>query len=231
MLRSRSHCLTVWLLAWMASTATLWARDFIIVQMIQVGEYPESAVLTPDGRELYVANRDSGTVSVIETGSLQTSKPIPVGKVPHAMVVRHDGRAVYLLAEGQLVVIQTSDKTAKTYELSGRSDDLALTPDDQTLFISRVYAGVYRVDTRTMQMDQASSVQCPIGLVIDAAGQRLYVSYQCLGPGGRNGHDAIGVYALPSLEPIGTILGLPNVGGQVLLSPDGRQLWVNGIDA
>ena len=231
MLRFGSQLSKVLLLACLAAAPSLWARDFIVVQTIPVGEYPERAVLTPDGKELYVANRNSGTVSVIDTSTQQVSKTIPVGPSPHAMVVRHDGSAIYVLVEGALVVIRTSDKAAQSYELDNRNDDLALTPDDRTLYISRVYSGVARVDTATMHMDLAISTLCPIGLEMDPTGKRLYVSYQCAGPGGRPGHDAIGVYTLPSLEEIGVIAGPPNVGGQVLLSPDGKQLWVNGIDA
>jgi YVTN family beta-propeller protein len=231
MSRPGVRLLKVLLLASLAAAPSLWARDFIVVATIPVGEYPEGAVLRPDGKELYVANRNGGTVSVIDTATRQVTRTLTVGPSPHALVVRHDGRAVYLLVEGAMVVVQTGDKSMQRYDLPNRSDDLALTPDDRTLYISRVYTGVARVDTATLRMDTPLDMLCPIGLAMDPAGKRLYVSYQCAGPGGRPGHDAIEVYALPSLEPLGTIAGPPNVGGQVLLSPDGRQLWVNGNDA
>lgn len=227
----------LFLLAWIAVASPIWARDFIVTGTIPVGSFPESAVLTPNGKELYVGNRNSGTVSVIDTATRTVSQTISVGASPHAMVVRHDGRSVYLLVDEALVVIRTSDRSMRSYPLRGRSHDLALTPDDSSLYVSRVYEGVYAIDTETMHGTIVADATCPIGLAMSPDGRRLWVSYQCIGPSdgegrhGSSGHDGIGLYELPSFELIAVVAGPPNVGGQILVSPNGRQLWVNGNDA
>jgi YVTN family beta-propeller protein len=43
--------------------------------------------LTPDGKKLYVANGRSNSVSVIDTGSLEVAKTIPVGELPWGVVI------------------------------------------------------------------------------------------------------------------------------------------------
>src|SRR5208283_1484454 len=127
-------------------------HDWSVQKVIPVGDSPERAVLTPDGRELYVANHGSdGTVSVIDT---KTDKIVPA------------------------------------------------------------------IDTT-----------CPIGVAVSKDDRLLYVNYQCFGPGGSMAHDAFGVYKLPSHELIATVRGFPNVGGQVVLSADGSQVWLQGFDA
>jgi DNA-binding beta-propeller fold protein YncE len=38
-----------------------------VISVIPVGNFPQALVLNPSNNNIYVANRDSGTVSVIET--------------------------------------------------------------------------------------------------------------------------------------------------------------------
>ncbi len=44
--------------------------------------------MTPDGKKLYVVNRRSNSVSVIDTDSNQVLKEIAVGELPWGVVIR-----------------------------------------------------------------------------------------------------------------------------------------------
>ena len=54
---------------------------------IAVGKQPAGIAITPDGKTLYVANRRSGTVTVINTRTNAVEKTIKVGKGPWDVLV------------------------------------------------------------------------------------------------------------------------------------------------
>src|ERR1017187_393709 len=78
------------------------AQDFAVentVNTIHVGTSPESAVISSDGRQLYVANRGGRDISVIDTATGRVSS-IPVGASPHGLLLSHDGSRLYALIGG-----------------------------------------------------------------------------------------------------------------------------------
>jgi YVTN family beta-propeller protein len=66
-------------------------------QAIPVGETPGYAVATPDGRQLYVANREARTLTVVDVELEQTIGriPVPVGPVQF-VAFAPDGQTAYL---------------------------------------------------------------------------------------------------------------------------------------
>lgn len=238
------------------------AQNWQWTKTINVGTTPERAVLLPGGRELYVSNRTSCNISIIDTEENERIANVELGMSPKAMVASHDGRRVYVLVERNqscpgeftangaksshsLAIITTADRSVTYVALPGqRWDELAVTRDGRVYMTQVVdgeqrYAGaVYVFDTEKNELGNMPVIQddigCPVGIAISNDEQRLYVNYQCYGPGGRPespAHDSIGVYQLPSHKLIQVIAGLPNVGGQLALSPDGSQLWAEGNDA
>jgi len=61
-----------------------------------VGNGPFGAAVTPDGKKVYVANSDDGTVSVINTTTNTVTSTVPVGFVPRGVTVTPDGKMVYV---------------------------------------------------------------------------------------------------------------------------------------
>lgn len=207
-------------------------QGWSVERVIAVGSQPQRAVLTPNGRELYVSNHGDNTVSVIDTETGNVTKTIKVGNSPFSMVASHDGSRVYVLVEDAVAIISTADKSIRDVQVPGRTDEMALTQDDSKLYLTRVYDGVFFIDTATYKLSPPIiNTLCPIGMALSKDERLLYVSYQCEGPGGTVAHDAVGVYRLPSYEPLAVIRGLANVGGQLALSPDGKQVWIQGLDA
>jgi YVTN family beta-propeller protein len=51
------------------------------------GAYPHGLRLSPDGRELYVANVLDGSVSVIDVAAQKVIKTIQVGELPWGMTI------------------------------------------------------------------------------------------------------------------------------------------------
>ena len=63
-------------------------RDYQIVEQKQIvgefktGEFPHGLRISPDGREIYVANVEDNRVSVIDIAQSTVVARIPVGKAP-----------------------------------------------------------------------------------------------------------------------------------------------------
>ncbi len=62
---------------------------------IPVGLFPRDLAITPDGTKIFVADSDSGTVSVIETATQSVIDTIPLGNaIPSGVTITPDGRHV-----------------------------------------------------------------------------------------------------------------------------------------
>jgi YVTN family beta-propeller protein len=200
---------------------------------ISVGVAPSRAVITPGGTEVYVSNNGSNTVSVISSLTGTVTHTIPVGSSPDALAVSPGGAKVYVGQHGGGVsVIDTATKSvAAVNTLGGPVRDLAITPDGSKVYLAMEFAGLKKIDTATNAVSVVSGFACPEGVAVTPDGSTLYVNYQCGGPGGSGGHDAVGRFNAGTGAFLGSITGLPNVGSRLTISPDGAQVWENGGDA
>ncbi len=73
-------------------------------KQIDVGLHPSGLAVTPDGRYVCVANANSDTVSVIDTGtdavvetiSARPAKELPFGSAPNSLAISADGKLLYV---------------------------------------------------------------------------------------------------------------------------------------
>lgn len=199
---------------------------------ISVGTSPFTAVITPNGSEVYVSNFGSNTVSVISTATDTVVATVTVGSGPDALAVSPDGSKVYVGQNGgDVSVIDTSTKGVSTISAGAPVRDLTITPDGTKLYLAMEFSGLKKVDTGTNSVSTISTVTCPEGVAVTPDGKFLYVNYQCFGPGGSAGHDAIGKFDVPTDTFIKGITGLPNVGSKITISPDGKRVWASNVDA
>ncbi len=193
---------------------------------------PSLIAVSPGGETLYITNWQDAVLVTLSTATLRTTGTIRLSGPPEALAVTHDGRTVYAgTLAGDVDVVDVSSRSLRTVHVGGSVRDLALTPDDELLFITTGFAGVKRLDTATGKVTTFAGVACPMYLALNPAGTQLFVSYQCGGPGGRHGHDAIDFVDVRSGAGVGTVSGPPLVGGPIAVSPDGASLWVDGGDA
>ncbi len=240
------------------------AQDFTVQSRIPVGSSPQSAAITHDGSRLFVADTGDDDISVIATGTGSIVRMIRVGHGPHGLRLSHDGQRLYVLVdcgasgdcfnrEGatddcfsqyvNVVVIDTTTlAVVQRIPVKGRTDAVALTPDDRKLYLARVCHEIDSVDLpykpseelRVSQQSRKNPGGYPVGILISPDGRRMFVNYQFFGPEnalGYTAHDALVEFDMQTGEIIQAQKSLPNVGDQIALSPDGRQLWSNGDDA
>jgi YVTN family beta-propeller protein len=110
-----------------------------VIKRIATGDYPHGLRLSPDYTELYVANVEDGSVSVIDTESLTEVARIPVGKAPVQVGFTPAGDQVYvsLRDENRVAVIDTSSR-----EIVGKIDvgpspiQMIATPDGSYVYVA-----------------------------------------------------------------------------------------------
>jgi len=106
------------------------------ISEIPVGEEPQCLAVTGDNRKVYVTNRRSGTVSVIDAESLQVIKTIKVGTEPFGCALTPDGRRLYVanFSSDDVSVINThGDVVIKTI------DDVGPRPAAVAITENKVY--------------------------------------------------------------------------------------------
>ncbi|HEY5990346.1 MAG TPA: YncE family protein [Streptosporangiaceae bacterium] len=205
-------------------------------RVIHVGLRPLAMVVTPDGRTLYVANADSGTVTPITIATGKSATPIPVGEDPCALAVTPDGRTLYAgnadVGTVTPVDIATGEPGAPI-QVGNGVGALAVTPDGRTLYVASGFlAGetVIPVDVATGEPGVPIAVgRWPQALAVTPDGRTLYVAVD-----GGQSPDAPGEH---KVTPINVATGTPGTAitvGQgplgLAVTPDGRTLYVANVN-
>lgn len=118
---------------------------------ISVGTEPHSVVATPDGKRVFVSNRGSKSVSVIDVDTLKVIKTITVGAAPSGIATSPNGKFV--------VVANFTQKTASIIDVASLevvntvtfdhfpyavaiSNDGDANDNDETVFVTQFFAEI-----------------------------------------------------------------------------------------
>ncbi len=113
-----------------------------VVGIVPVGRSPRGITLSPDGRELYITNAWSDTVSVIDTDSRKVVQTLVTGFEPSGIVVDRSGETLYVAnrLSGDVSVIDLSAGRETKRLLAGRGASyLALSPDGKWIYCTHIY--------------------------------------------------------------------------------------------
>jgi hypothetical protein len=182
---------------------------------------------------LYAIEQFGRTVTELGVDDLQIKRKFHLPHPARGAAMGGDGKRLYIGSPDALVmVVNTSRGSVERLIPAGRPIfDLTVTPDEKRIFLAMASAGLRRILTASGEAATLSEFACPMFVVMDGEGKRLFVSYQCAGPGGRAGHDALEIYDTDSERTVGLIHDLPMVGGRPSVSPDGKLLLLDGYDA
>ena len=194
-------------------------------RLLKSGSDPEQFDVSHDGRRLFIANEDSGTLTVLNIASGVIEKSVPVGKEPEGVRVTPDGRWIAVTSEEGNAVFLVDAKSltvAKSVSVGKRPRDLAFTADGRTAYVSgefdsSLYTTTLPDMTSATQVLQLRKEARPMGVILDAPHKRLFVST------GRGG-----TVAVVSLEGTPKLVTEIQVGARpwgIALSHDGKRLY------
>lgn len=200
---------------------------------IDLGYQAAWLLVKPGGRILYAVEQFGRNVAELGVDDLRIKRTFHLPHPARGAALSGDGKHLYIGSPDALVmIVDTSRGSVERTIPTGRPVfDLTVTPDEKKIFLAMASGGLKRIMTASGEAATLSEFACPLFVAMDGEGKRLIVSYQCGGPGGRAGHDAVEIYDTASERTVGVIRDLPMVGGRPSVSPDGKLLLLDGNDA
>lgn len=110
-----------------------------MVKTIPTGDRPEGSVLSPSGDMLYVANRDSASITVVDTARQGAIGEIRTGRGPVRLAVTPDGRTlVYALMNDNRIGFADTETRRQTafIQVEGQPISMSITADGKTALAS-----------------------------------------------------------------------------------------------
>jgi DNA-binding winged helix-turn-helix (wHTH) protein len=199
---------------------------------VPLTEEPFNSDISSNGQRVYILARRKPVIMAVDTSRL-TAHEIPVSSEPRCIRVSPDGRKIYLglFTSGIVVLNAATERTDEVIATDGPVSDIEITPDGRRLYAAMMHRGVWRLTLDRREWKRLTFQGCPYFVTLNPAGTQLVVSYQCGGPTGRDGHDAIEIFDTATETAVVTFSGPPLVGGRHQFSPDGKLLWLDGWDA
>ena len=159
------------------------ATGVSLVSPIPVGLAPNGAVYNPLNGMVYVANRDSNSVSVINTTMNAVVTTIPVGSSPNGVAVNPLTNRVYVANYGSdnVTVINGETNTVIGGPISTGHEPsfIAVNPTTNRIYVSNHGSGTVSVmrgsDNAVVQTIALPGSLDPYGITVDAAANRVYV--------------------------------------------------------
>lgn len=194
------------------------------LRKIPAGSDPEQFCLSADGRQLYIANEDVATASVLDIENGKVEHIIRVSREPEGVAVNPNGKSFYVGCETAGIIYAVDTRTFSVitnFIVNPRPRSLDFSPDGTRAYASSESAGQFNIiDAVNHRLIKAVDLPkgCrPMCIKTGLDGKKVYVST------GRGG--SVGVVDADS----GELLKLIKVGARpwgLALSPDGKLLFV-----
>jgi YVTN family beta-propeller protein len=123
---------------------------------ITVGHGSEGFDLTPDGKKLWVANAQDGTISIIDVASKAVVQTIPSTQAANRLKITLDGKYAFVsdMEGNDLLVVDTATrKEYKKITLPASSEGLLMAPGGRVAYTTlNTRDAVAAIDLETMKM-------------------------------------------------------------------------------
>ncbi|MGD2205514.1 MAG: beta-propeller fold lactonase family protein [Anaerolineae bacterium] len=186
-----------------------------VVAELPVGVDPRTVTVAADGQRAYVANRGSGSVSVVDLAARQTIAEVPVGYRPYGVVVSPDGSHLYVAVQGadRVVVVDTATLSiVRAVPVADRPSGLGLSPGGETLYVTHLLSNAITVLPTHVQ-----TLHLPL-ILKGESGSRYQVS------GNQDARYPIPSFLLP--DSLISLFPDSNLVQSIILAPDGSCAYV-----
>lgn len=195
------------------------------------------------GRTLWVANPDSGTVTVIDTASLSRVAEVRVGREPRSVAASEDGARLYVACAGSdelWVLDAASRRVVRTVRTGHAPVAVAAVPGAGAVLVSNESDDTVTVFRPDLEPAAVVGVgDGPRALAITADGLRAYVTHflsrgaegtvSVLDLTTNRVERAVGLAVDPGPDSPSSGRGVPNLLGAVAVEPSGLAVWVGGL--
>lgn len=200
------------------------ANNSVIATAPFPGVAPGVAI-TPDGRRMYVSNRDVGEVMVFDTATNVPLKVIPVGNGRGdnlGLAISPDGELVYAANQvsGTVTVIDTRTNNVIQVIPTGLEPIwITFSLNGSRAYVSNQVSGTISVIATASGtvINNIGGFSCPFQSTLTRGGSKLLVSSQC--------DNSLKVVDLETKAIVNSIPTGPNPRG-IALTPDGRRAYV-----
>jgi YVTN family beta-propeller protein len=175
-----------------------------------------------NGQHVYMANWNSGAVSVISTSSDSVVSTIPVGSNPDGVAITPNGQYIYVANSASnttSVVSISSNSTISTIHVGYAPKGVAITPNGQYVYVTNVGGNSVSVISTSSNTVVATIPvgTSPLGVAITPNGQYVYVADY--------GSNTVSVIPTSSNTVVATIpVGTSPHG--VAITPNGQYAYV-----
>jgi YVTN family beta-propeller protein len=194
-----------------------------LLRILRAGSDPEGVALSPDGKEAFIANEDTGQLSVVQIADGTVSESFKVGAEPEGVAVTPDGRQVWVTSEdaGAVYIVDLpSRQVLKSIEVGARPRSIAFLPDMSRAYVPEENEATLAViDAKALTLIDKIKLgdgMRPMGTVMSPDGKQLYVST------GRS--KMVLIVDTAANQVVGSIEAGPRPWG-IALSGDGRTLY------
>ncbi len=211
------------------------AEDGKELAQVKVGNFPHEAVLSGDGKLLYVSNNgalwmtDEGeggnTISIVDVQTMKKVGDIKLSRYhrPHGIALVPGTNNLLTTTErpfGLVLVDLISKKVVKEYDVKGKSPHMVMpTPDGKWAFVSNTDSNtVAAIELKTGKVKLIRTGARPQGGIISPDGKHLYVV--------NTGANQISIIDVKAREIVGTI-PTGKGPGRIAITPDGKTLVYN----
>jgi YVTN family beta-propeller protein len=177
--------------------------------------------VSPDGKRVYVAERYSNTVAVIDAGTNSIIKKVPVGVNPHTVIFAPDGSRAYVSnrADDSVSVIDTNAlQVIKTIPVGRWPTGMAIAPNGSRIYVTNYAAGtvsVVEAATNSVVATIDPQLSSPDSIAVARGGSRVYVV-------GASDHATVIDTATNAIKKV----YVADVPGQLTTSPDCTRLYL-----
>jgi YVTN family beta-propeller protein len=151
-----------------------------VVGAVGVGESPSDVAVGPDNDRVYVANRGSNNISVVNTTSHKVDKTIGnFGYSPYRLAISADGRWLFAVnpsSDNVTVIDTTRDVVVETISVDRNPMGIVYDPDRNRVYVSNSDSNTVSViDVSSLQVIRTVAVDIrPRGLAVQD--DKIYVS-------------------------------------------------------
>ncbi|MCL2711114.1 MAG: hypothetical protein FWE95_09570 [Planctomycetaceae bacterium] len=210
---------------------------------------PSAFCPTKDGGTLYVVNRDSSEIAVLNTADDKITKTIALddGFLPNDAILSIDEKTLYVVGggyRGKVAVIDlATGNVTKTVPAGHTPEGVAISPDGTKLYVCNQFtADVSEYSLPGLEPGRTIKViREPRGIVVTEDGKYVLVANSIpLMPGNYPEDPEADIYVAAEVSVINVATGeaksifLPNGSGAlhgICLSPDGRYVYITEIIA